>query len=409
MTTAAPHDVAVIGAGIVGLATARELVLRHPGLRVVVVDKEEVVASHQTGHNSGVIHAGLYYVPGSLKAELCASGRARLERFADEHDIAIERCGKLVIARDADERVRLADLHTRATANGVPDLELLGPAGIAEHEPYAQGVEALRSPVTAIIDFGLVARAMADDLVAAGGQLSLGRAVTRIDRRADRVTLHTATGVITARHVIACAGLQSDHLARSLGDAEAERIVPFRGDYYTLVDGARHLVRGLIYPVPDPRFPFLGVHLTPRVDGAVLAGPNAVLAFAREGYRRRDVDVRELAGIVGDPAFRRLALRHWRTGLGEMWRDVSKRAFLRELQRFVPALQSSDLVFGPSGVRAQALDADGELVDDFRIGGDEQAMTVRNAPSPAATASLAIGSALVDRAEARFPALAPRR
>jgi L-2-hydroxyglutarate oxidase LhgO len=398
-------EVAVVGAGILGLATARELLIRHPHLAVTVLDKEDRVAAHQTGHNSGVLHAGLYYAPGSLKARLCREGKAAVERFAREHGIPVERCGKLVVALDESELGRLDDLHRRAEANGVEGLEVLGPAGIAEREPHAAGIRALWSPGTGIVDFGAVARALADDVVARGGTLHLGRPVERVERRSTEIVLDTPTGPVVARHVIACAGLHADALARQLGDEGPERIVPFRGDYYTLVGGARSLVNGLIYPVPDPRFPFLGVHLTKRIDGEVLAGPNAVLAFAREGYRRRDVRPRELGAVLGEPGFRRLAASYWRTGAAEMWRDVSKRAFLRALRRYVPALRSEHLRFGPSGVRAQAVDPDGTLVDDFRLGGDDRALTVRNAPSPAATASLAIASVLADRAEEQFAAL----
>lgn len=398
-------EVAVVGAGILGLATARELLIRHPHLAVTVLDKEDRVAAHQTGHNSGVLHAGLYYAPGSLKARLCREGKAAVERFAGDHGIPVERCGKLVVALDEPELGRLDDLHRRAEANGVEGLEVLGPAGIAEREPHAAGIRALWSPGTGIVDFGAVARALADDVVARGGTLHLGRPVERIERRSTEIVLDTPTGPVVAHHVIACAGLHADALARQLGDDGPERIVPFRGDYYTLVGGSRSLVNGLIYPVPDPRFPFLGVHLTKRIDGEVLAGPNAVLAFAREGYRRRDVRPRELGAVLGEPGFRRLAASYWRTGAAEMWRDVSKRAFLRALQRYVPALRSEHLRFGPSGVRAQAVDPDGTLVDDFRLGGDDRALTVRNAPSPAATASLAIASVLADRAEEQFAAL----
>jgi len=398
-------DIAVIGAGILGLATACELLIRHPDLAVTVLDKEDRVAAHQTGHNSGVLHAGLYYAPGSLKARLCREGKEAMERLAEEHGIPVDRCGKLVVALDESELGRFEDLRQRAEANGVEGLEVLGPEGIAEREPHAAGIRALWSPGTGIIDFGRVARVLADDVVARGGTLALGRPVERIERRTAEVVLDTTTGPVVAAHVVACAGLHADALAHQLGDDGPERIVPFRGDYYTLVGGSKSLVNGLIYPVPDPRFPFLGVHLTKRIDGEVLAGPNAVLAFAREGYRRRDVRLRELAGVVGEPGFRRLAVRYWRTGAAEMWRDVSKRAFLRALQRYVPALRSEHLRFGPSGVRAQAVDPDGTLVDDFRLGGDDRALTVRNAPSPAATASLAIAAVLAARAEEQFAAL----
>jgi L-2-hydroxyglutarate oxidase LhgO len=400
-------DVAVVGAGILGLATARELLGRRPGLRLVVLDKEPAVATHQTGHNSGVLHAGLYYEPGSLKARLCRDGKVLLERYCDDHGIPVERCGKLVVAVDEAELDRFEAIRARAEANAVPGLEVLGPAGLRDHEPHAAGVRALWSPGTGIVDFRQVALALAADTEAAGGEIRLSAPVVGVERGASAVVLRTPGDAVAARHVIACAGLHADTMARLCGDTSPERIVPFRGDYHTLTPEARPLVRGLIYPVPDPRFPFLGMHLTKRIDGAVLAGPNAVLALAREGYRRRDVHPRELGAVLADPAFRRLARRYWRPGLAEMWRDVSKQAFLRELKRYVPALDSRHLRFGPSGVRAQALDPDGTLVDDFRLGSDDRVLTVRNAPSPAATASLAIAGALADRAEQQFAALGP--
>ncbi|MGE3619563.1 MAG: L-2-hydroxyglutarate oxidase [Acidimicrobiia bacterium] len=399
-------DVVVIGAGILGLATARELLARRPGLGLAVLDKEDAVATHQTGHNSGVVHAGLYYAPGSRKAELCRRGSGAVVRFCEAHDIPVEMCGKLVVATEESELGRFEDLRARATANEVPGLEVLGPRGIADHEPHAVGLRALWSPATGIVDFARVARAMADDVAAAGGSVLLGRPVTGVDRRRGEIVLETPAGSVAAAHVVSCTGLQSDEVARLLGDPGTERIVPFRGDYYALVGPARDLVRGLIYPVPDPRFPFLGVHLTKRIDGEVLAGPNAVLALAREGYRRRDFATADVRATLANPGFRRLAARHWRYGLGEAWRDVSRRAYVRSLQRYVPELVASDLGPGPSGVRAQALDPDGTLVDDFRLGGDDRVLTVRNAPSPAATASLAIAEVLADRAEAQFAELA---
>jgi L-2-hydroxyglutarate oxidase LhgO len=398
-----PVDLAVVGAGIVGLATARELLRRSPGLRLAVVDKEPRVAAHQTGHNSGVLHAGLYYPPGSLKARLCTTGKRQLERFAEEHGIAMRRCGKLVIAVDDGELDRLDALRDRAVANGVPGLEVLGPDGIRDHEPHATGVRALWSPSTGIIDYVAVAEALAADIRADGGTITLSCAVDDVQRRSDEITLSTSAGPLRAARLVVCAGLQADSVSRRCqGDDVPERIVPFRGDYYTLTPDARGLVNGLIYPVPDSRFPFLGVHLTRRIDGEVLAGPNAVLAFTREGYRRREVRLGELGEILRYRGFHRLARRYWQVGAAEMWRDVSKRAFLRELRRYVPALEARQMRFGPSGVRAQAVDPDGTLVDDFRLGGDDRVLAVRNAPSPAATASLAIGAALADDAARRF-------
>ncbi|HLY81947.1 MAG TPA: L-2-hydroxyglutarate oxidase [Acidimicrobiales bacterium] len=386
------YDVAVVGAGLVGLATATRLLERRPGLRLVVIDKEDAVARHQSSHNSGVIHSGVYYAPGSLKARLCREGKAALELFASAHGIPVERCGKVIVAIDEAEVAPLDALHARAVANGVPGVEVLGPAGLRELEPHAAGVRALHVPGTAIIDFALVAAAYATDVSARGGELLLRRHVLSAIETPDRVVLSTPGGDITARAVITCAGLYSDGFGATTGHDAGPRIVPFRGDYCALVPSARHLVRGLIYPVPDPSLPFLGVHFTRRIDGEVWAGPNAVLAFAREGYRRSTVHPRELAATLRYPGFRRLARRYWRMGAGEMWRDVSKRAFLRGVQRYVPELQLADLVWGPSGVRAQAVAADGSMVDDFAIVRTPRAVHVRNAPSPAATASLAIGA-----------------
>jgi L-2-hydroxyglutarate oxidase LhgO len=395
-------DVAIVGGGIVGLATAYRLLERRPDLRLIVLEREGRLASHQTGHNSGVIHGGLYYTPGSLKARLCREGRAALEAFVTERGIPFDRCGKLVVALDDAELPRFEQLRKRAEANGVEGLEVVGPERIREIEPHAAGIRALWSPATAIVDFGRVALAIADDVRARGGTIETGREVRSIQERRDELVLGTPRGDIAARNVIACAGLWADRVARMTRDPGADRIVPFRGDYYTLKPDARPLVRGLIYPVPDPRFPFLGVHFTRRIDGAVWAGPNAVLAFARTGYRRRDVDLRHLATTLAYPGFLRMATRYWRTGLAEMWRDVSKRAFAAELRRYLPALRDDQLVFGPSGVRAQAVDPDGTLVDDFRLGGSGRVLHVRNAPSPAATASLAIGRELASTAIERF-------
>jgi L-2-hydroxyglutarate oxidase len=395
-------DVAIIGAGIVGLATAFRLLERRPDLAVTVLEREPDLGAHQSGHNSGVVHAGLYYAPGSLKARLCHEGKKALEGFCSEHAVPAERVGKLVVALTADELPRLSQLHERATANGVEGLEEIGPERIREIEPHAAGIRALWSPTTAIVDYRKVLHALANEVEARGGTIRKGAAVTAIRRASDEHVLETASGTVVVRDVIACAGLWSDKVAAMTGDAGPERIIPFRGDYFTLREAARPLVRGLIYPVPDPRFPFLGVHLTKRIDGAVWAGPNAVLAFSRTGYRRRDLDPLELARILTYRGFLRLAGRYWRTGAAEFWRDLSKRAFLRGLQRYVPELTSSDLAPGPSGVRAQALDPDGTLVDDFRLGGSGHILHVRNAPSPAATASLAIGRELAETAISRF-------
>jgi L-2-hydroxyglutarate oxidase len=397
-------DVAVVGGGIVGLATAYRLTEARPDLRIAILEKEAELATHQSGHNSGVLHAGLYYPPGSLKARLCREGKAAIEAFAESHEIPFEHCGKLVVALDPSELDRLAALRERAEANGVPGIEEVGPERIRELEPHAAGIRGLWSPETGIIDFRRVALAMASDLRDRGVTILTGAEVRGLDARPDEVIVTAAAGEVRAGLVVACAGLQADRVAALGGAREGPRIVPFRGDYYTLTAEARGLVNGLIYPVPDPRFPFLGVHFTKRIDGAVWAGPNAVLAFAREGYRRRDVRPLELLSTVTDRGFLRLAGRYLRTGLSEMWRDWWKPAFVRELQRYVPDIRSDQLVFGPSGVRAQALDRDGTLVDDFVLGGSARILHVRNAPSPAATSSLAIGSMLATTALERLDA-----
>jgi (S)-2-hydroxyglutarate dehydrogenase len=397
-------DVAIIGAGLVGLATALRLLEARPDLRLVVLEGEDRVAAHQSGHNSGVVHAGLYYAPGSQKALLCREGKGLLERYCETHGIPISFPGKLVVALDEAELPRLAALRTRGEANGVDGLEEVGPERIREIEPHVAGLQALWSPRTGITDFAVVTRAYAQDVVERGGAVELSRPVTAIERHTDGLVLATPRGSVRASNVIACAGLWADRVAAMTGDAtpDSPRIVPFRGDYYTLDADAAALVNGLVYPVPDPRFPFLGVHLTRRIDGEVWAGPNAVLAFKRAGYRRRDVSPRDLAEALANPGFRRLARSFWRMGLSEMWRDASRGAFTREVQRFLPSIRPDQLRFGPSGVRAQALGRDGSLVDDFDLARSGRLIHVRNAPSPAATSSLAIGARLATQALEQF-------
>ena len=397
-------DVVVIGAGIVGLATARDLLARHPALSLAVVEKETAIGQHQTGHNSGVIHSGVYYAPGSLKAQLCVAGGAALTEYCDERAIPYERCGKVIVATRADELPRLEELHRRGTANGVRDLDMIGPERLRELEPNAAGIRALWSPHTGIIDFSLVAQSYAEDVERAGGVIRLGEEVVGLSRRGAESVIETTVGTVSAGSVVVCAGLYADHLAALSQAPRDPRIIPFRGDYYVLPESRRSLVRALIYPVPDPSFPFLGVHFTRRPDGEVWLGPNAVLAFAREGYRRQDVNAAELWETIRFSGFRRLASRYWRLGLAEMWRDVSRLAFLSSLREYVPELELDDLLPGPSGVRAQALDADGTLVDDFVIHRSEGLLHVRNAPSPAATSSLAIAKLIADRWEEANPA-----
>ncbi len=396
------HDVVVVGGGIVGLATAYQILLARPAVSLAVVEKETQLAWHQTGHNSGVLHAGLSYAPGSRKARLCREGKAALEKFAEERGIPFHRCGKLVVALEAEELPRLIEIRERALANGVEGIEEVGKDRIGEIEPHAAGICALWSPKTGVIDFRKVALAYADEVRSRSGAIFTGCEVTRIETRGGEQIVRTSGGDLVCRGLIGCAGLHSDRVAAMTSEAGEERVIPFRGDYYTLTPQARGLVRGLIYPVPDPRFPFLGVHLTRTIEGEVLAGPNAVLAFAREGYRRTDVSFSDLTGMLAFRGFRRLVRKHWKTGLAEMWRDLSKKAFAAQLQRYVPELRTRDLVFGPSGVRAQAIDAGGNLIEDFSIGEGPRVLHVRNAPSPAATASLAIGREIAQLAIRRF-------
>lgn len=395
-------DLAVVGGGLVGLAVAHELLARHPRLRVVLLEKESRVAAHQSGHNSGVVHSGLYYVPGSAKARTAVLGAERMKRFCAEHGVRLETCGKVVVATAEHELPALAELHRRGTANGVPGLAEIGRERLREIEPEAAGIRALHVPGAAIVDYREVAAKLAERIAAAGGEVRLGAEVVGVRHLPRDVVLRTTAGELSARAVVGCAGLHSDRLVALEGGRPPARIAPFRGEYYELVAERRHLVRGLIYPVPDPRYPFLGVHFTRMVGGGVEAGPNAVLALAREGYRRRDVDARDVAELAAFPGFWRMAARHWRTGLAEQWRSLSKAAFVAALRRLVPAIAPADLVRGGSGVRAQALLPSGGFVDDFLIVERPRALHVCNAPSPAATASLVIAEEVVRRAAARF-------
>ena len=398
----AAWDLAVIGGGILGLASARELLHRHPGRRVVVLEKEPEVGAHQTGHSSGVIHSGIYYAPGSLKARLCVAGAAEMYTYCAANGIAHERCGKLIVAVTEAELPRLQDLFARGMANGVDGLELIGPERLREIEPHCAGIRAIWSPATGIADYPAVARAYAGDIRVAGGEIRTARQVVGIDERAGFVTLTTTGEEIRARRVLACAGLHADRVAQLGGGGAEPAIIPFRGDYWVLRPERRSLVKNLIYPVPDPTFPFLGIHFTRRVtDGAIWLGPNAVLAFAREGYGRLTTNPRDLLAVLAHGGFRRLALRHWRAGAAEMWGDISKSAFLGACRAFIPELMPADLLPGPSGVRAQALGPEGVLLDDFVFeepGG--RVIHVRNAPSPGATSSLAIARMIADRVDA---------
>ena len=384
------YDVAIVGGGIVGLATARALHERAPHARLAILEKEPKLASHQTGHNSGVIHSGIYYRPGSAKARLCVEGKHLMLEFTEKHGIRVDRCGKVIVATSKAELPRLHSLYERGRANGVP-VELIDTVRLREFEPHAKALSAIWSPSTAIVDYGEVADAIARDLQAGGVAIETGARVTVIARGSDGVEIAAGRLTVRAKRLVNCAGLYSDAVARLAGATTDVRIIPFRGEYYMLRAERRALVRGLIYPVPDPEFPFLGVHLTRTVHGEVEAGPNAVFAFAREGYRFGRVSPRELAATLAYRGFWRMARRYWRMGSFEMYRSLSKRAFVRALQRLVPELRPEDVERGGAGVRAQAVSPDGSLVDDFRIVAEADAIHVLNAPSPAATASLAIG------------------
>lgn len=389
-------DVAVIGGGIVGLATAYQLTRELPGRTVVVLEKEAALARHQTGHNSGVLHSGIYYKPGSLKAINCRQGKTLMEDFCAAEGIAYEICGKVIVAVDESELAALGRIFERGQANGVA-CEVIGRERLSELEPHTAGIQAIHVPEAGIVDYTQVCERMAERVREAGGQVLTSAKVTRIQHDAHEVTLISEAGEVRARQVVNCAGLHCDRVTAMSGQTPDAKIVPFRGEYFELKPEAHHLCKTLIYPVPDPAFPFLGVHFTRMIQGGVECGPNAVLAFAREGYGKRDVNLADLAETLTYPGFLRLAARFWKTGLGEMWRSVSKRAFVRALQRLVPEIRAEHLEAAPSGIRAQAVARDGSMVDDFLIRETDRVINVNNAPSPAATASLNIGKTIVDR------------
>jgi L-2-hydroxyglutarate oxidase len=395
-------DVTIVGAGIVGLATAMQLTRRRPDLSVIVLDKEDRIAAHQTGHNSGVIHAGLYYKPGSLKAQMSVEGSRSMIEFCQEHNLPYELCGKVVVATTEQELPRLDQLYERGTANGVPGLRKLSAEEIREREPHAAGLAGLFSPRTGIVDYKLVCATYARLVEQTGGEIRLRTRVTGIEPRPGEMVIETAGDPIHTNRIINCAGLQGDVVARMTGSTQGTRIVPFRGEYYELTPESQRLVQGLVYPVPDPAFPFLGVHFTKKISGSVEAGPNAVLAFAREGYKKTDLSPGYLAGLASFPGFWVMASRYWRTGLGEFYRSWSKRAFVHALQKLLPELTVDDLKPGGAGLRAQAMDTRGNLLDDFRIVEAPNVIHVLNAPSPAATVSLVIGRAIVDMALKSF-------
>jgi len=394
------HNVIIIGGGVVGLGVALEITRRFPRLRLLLLEKEDRVARHQSGHNSGVIHSGVYYKPGSMKARLCVSGAAAMIEFCREHEVAHEVCGKVIVATDTDELPRLEELHRRGEANGLVGLRMIGPEELREIEPHSTGMKALVVPSTGITDYAKVSEKYADLISASGGTVLTSAAATGIRRGTSEIVVETSRGAFSTTALINCAGLHSDRVSRMAGDEPGVMIVPFRGEYYDLVPERAGLVRALIYPVPDPRFPFLGVHFTRRITGKVDAGPNAVFALAREGYRHRDVSLRDLISSLAFPGFWRMARRNWRNGFDEFRRSLSKPLFVRALQRLLPEVSEKDLVPGGSGVRAQALKPDGTLVDDFQFLPSGKVLHVLNVPSPAATASLAIGKTIVDTAAA---------
>lgn len=396
------YDVAVIGGGIVGVATAKALTEQAPGARVVILEKEAHLAAHQTGNNSGVIHSGLYYRPGSLKARNCTEGREALYAFCEAEGIAHERCGKIVVAVDEEQLPALDELERRGRENGLSDITRIDGADLRSYEPHVSGIAGLHVPQTGIVDYTAVTMGFAAKVEEGGGTILTRAEVQRVERDESGFLLHTAAGGIKARFIVNCAGLQSDRVASMCGAEPEIKIVPFRGEYYKLRSEQRHMVQNLIYPVPDPNFPFLGVHFTRMIDGGVEAGPNAVLAFKREGYKLWDFSLRDMLDTLKFPGFSRLARRYWRVGMGEYRRSLSKTQMLRDLRELVPDLQADNIYRDGAGVRAQAVARDGSLLDDFCIHEGEGMVHILNAPSPAATASLSIGTAVAKTALEHF-------
>ena len=390
-------DVVIVGGGIVGLATAHSLLTTNPALKLVVLEKEASLGAHQTGHNSGVIHSGLYYKPGSLKAKNCIEGYAKLLQFCREHEISHEICGKVVVALSEQERSQLEMLRQRGEQNGLMGIRRLSKTEITEIEPHCTGIDGLFVPQTGIVDYGAMTMRLAERIQNFGGEILTNSEVVEIKESSNTVLVCTKQQRFTTRALITCGGLHSDRLAMQTQPDLDLRIIPFRGEYFELKESAKHLVSSLIYPVPDPNFPFLGVHFTRRIDGTIECGPNAVLAFAREGYRKTDISIREFSQTLAWPGFRKIALKYWRTGLGEYHRSFSKNAFVAALQKLVPEITANDLQPAGAGVRAQACSRAGSLLDDFEIRQIGRVVHVCNAPSPAATASLAIGDAIASR------------
>ena len=405
---ASHYDLTIIGGGILGLATALKITAAHPHIRLLLLEKEAQLARHQTGNNSGVIHSGLYYRPGSLKAQSCVGGRTELMAFCDANNIPYDICGKVVVATTEAELPRLEELHRRGGANGLKGMQIIGPERLKEIEPHASGIKALHVPETGIVDYRKVAAAYADKVRDANGDIRLSQRVVGILNPRDEIVLQTTGGDYRTKYLINCGGLQSDIVAQMMGgknhgsQGEEHRIIPFRGEYYKIAPEREYLVKNLIYPVPDPTFPFLGVHFTRMARGGVEAGPNAVFAYAREGYRHSDINLRDLWRTLSFRGFWAITGKYWQTGFGELYRSLSKKAFVRALQKLLPEIVENDLVPGGAGVRAQAVSASGALVDDFIIRQNQRAIHVLNAPSPGATASLAIGQQISQMAEKNF-------
>jgi L-2-hydroxyglutarate oxidase len=394
-------DVAIIGGGIVGTATAMALANKK-NISIIILEAESKLAAHQTGNNSGVIHSGLYYKPGSLKAKNCVSGREAMYKFCEKHNIAHDRCGKVVVATGEEEIPRLDDLEQRGRANGLKGLRRLKPEEIKEIEPHVTGIDGLYVPETGIVDFNQVTEKFAEIVQNQGGEVRLNSRVTSCSKNANELILDTTSGEIHCKYLVNCGGLQSDRVAKMCGVNPGLKIIPFRGEYYELVPDKHHLVKNLVYPVPDPQFPFLGVHFTRMIHGGVEAGPNAVFAYKREGYKKMDISIKDMVDTVFYKGFVIMISRHWKMGMGEMYRSYFKGAFVKALQRLIPELQSKDVHRGGAGVRAQALEPNGFLVDDFRIVEAERMVHVLNAPSPAATAAITIGETIADTAAKSF-------
>jgi len=390
------YDVIIVGAGIVGLATALKIKEKKPALSVLILDKESNIATHQTGNNSGVIHSGLYYKPGSKKAINCINGYHMLTAFCDAHKVDYELCGKVVVALDESELPELDKLYKRGLENGLTNLKMLSAEQIKEYEPHISGIKGLHVPQTGIVNYSEVADKMAEVFKNLGGEIQLNSKVVKVDKSDSLVTVHTSGTTYEGAYLVNCAGLYSDKVAKINGDNEDIKIIPFRGEYFKLSKEKEYLIKNLVYPVPDPNFPFLGVHFTRMKKGGVEAGPNAVLAYSREGYKKSHINMREFLETLAWPGFRKVAAKYWKTGLGEFYRSYSKTAFTKALKRLLPEITEKDLVPGGAGVRAQACDKDGGLLDDFAIHESDRTVNVYNAPSPAATSSLAIGDTIAD-------------